>query len=284
LDGPSISYQVYINMENYSIKQHKTQVKNTLLRIMSNDISHLFGDEVPFPHNHYFSNEYNRMVYCWYIDGYFETQKGVRFLNDIIARFKLSAECRLHSFKSVHTENLNLYKLKEFQGLKSLVKEKMAKEMEVKSLINGDFVYTCIVLQAEKLIKNDGLIIYDTLESWVLKNFIDLAKDKSTLRAKCRNCWNWYANRDWELYHTVRIKKDKDLVMATRVEHAKKIAKNTGEKYKKKILNLTTGMFKDEYIFQDGKRAGKWNVSKIANDSGTTRPTVMKYLPKDSLF
>ena len=46
------------------------------------------------------------------------------------------------------------------------------------------------------------------------------------------------------------------------------------------MLNITTGMFKDEYK----KPNGSWNISKIAKDSGTTRPTVMKYLPKDSLF
>ena len=39
-------------------------------------------------------------------------------------------------------------------------------------------------------------------------------------------------------------------------------------------------MFKDEYR----KKDGSWNVTKIANDSGTTRPTVMKYLPKETLF
>jgi ribosomal protein S17E len=267
-------------MENYSIKQHKTQVKNTLLRIMSNDISHLFGDEVPFPHNHYLSNEYNRMVYCWYIDGYFETQKGVRFLNDIIARFKLSAECRLHSFKTVNNENTTPYKLKQFQGLKSLVKERMAKEMEIKSLINSDYVYTCLVLQAEKYIKNDGLIIYERLENWAFDNFLDLSKDKSTLRAKCRNCWHWYNAREWQLYHTIRIKKDKGEIMATRQEHAKKIHTKLANDTKKKVLNCITGMFAHEYK----KPNGKWNISKIAKDSGTTRPTVMKYLPKDTLL
>jgi hypothetical protein len=70
----------------------------------------------------------------------------------------------------------------------------------------------------------------------------------------------------------------RQFIMATRVQHAKKIAKRRSEKYKAKILNLTNGMFADEYK----KPNGKWNVTKLAQDSGTTRPTVMKYLPKES--
>ena len=67
--------------------------------------------------------------------------------------------------------------------------------------------------------------------------------------------------------------------MATRQEHAKRLQKYI-RKIQKKILNLITGIFKDEYR----KKDGSWNVTKIANDSGTTRPTVMKYLPKETLF
>ena len=39
-------------------------------------------------------------------------------------------------------------------------------------------------------------------------------------------------------------------------------------------------MFKDDYK----KKDGSWHITKIAKDSGTTRPTVMKYLPKETLF
>ena len=39
-------------------------------------------------------------------------------------------------------------------------------------------------------------------------------------------------------------------------------------------------MFKDDYK----KKMVLWHITKIAKDSGTTRPTVMKYLPKETLF
>ena len=102
----------------------------------------------------------------------------------------------------VDDENQSTHKLKAFQGLKSLVKDKL-EDLKVNSYINSDYVYTCIVLQAEKYIKANGLIVYSTLEDWAISNFLDIAKDKSTLKAKCRNCWNWYYNRNWALYHTV---------------------------------------------------------------------------------
>ena len=68
--------------------------------------------------------------------------------------------------------------------------------------------------------------------------------------------------------------------MATRQEHALKNSKKIAEKTEKKVLNCITGMFAHEYK----KLNGTWNISKIAKDSGTTRPTVMKYLPKETLF
>ena len=68
--------------------------------------------------------------------------------------------------------------------------------------------------------------------------------------------------------------------MATRQEQALKNSKKIAEKTEKKVLNCITGMFAHEYK----KSNGTWNISKIAKDSGTTRPTVMKYLPKETLF
>ena len=68
--------------------------------------------------------------------------------------------------------------------------------------------------------------------------------------------------------------------MATRQEHALKNSRKIADKTEKKILNCITGMFKDDYK----KKDGSWHITKIAKDSGTTRPTVMKYLPKETLF
>ena len=238
------------------------------------DISHLFGNEVPYPHSHYYSNEYNRMVYCWCIDGFFHTQKNVRFINDVIARFKITADCQLHSLKASTVKNISSIKLKQFQGLKSLANDRL-KDLNVNTYINSDYVYTCIVLQAERFIKNDGMIIYQTLENWAFENFIDIAKDKSTLKAKCRNCWNWYFDRNWALYHTVRIRKDKELVMATRQEHARNMSRNKEIENFNKISNAITGLMADS-MFR--KKNGKWNAVAIAEYLKIDSRTVRKHL------
>ena len=267
------------NVQNNTIKPFKKQEKSTLFKIMG-DISHLFGNEIPYPQEHYFNNEYNQMIYCWYIDGFFGTQNNIKFLNDIIARFKITAECKLHSFKSIPMENINPIKLKAFKGLKSLARDKLKEKYQRVETRADDYVFWCLKLYAEDLIRQDGLIIWNNFENWAFNNFIDLAKDKSTLRAKCRNIYNWYFDRNWQIGREKKSNLSKEEIMATRQEHAKKIHTKLANDTKKKVLNCITGIFKDDYK----KPNGKWNISKIAKDSGTTRPTVMKYLPKETLF
>lgn len=261
-------------MGNYSLNTDKKQeLCNTFLKIMG-DISHLFGNEVPYPQSHYYSSEYNRIVYCWVIDGFFHTQKNVRFINDIIARFKITTDCQLHSLKASTVKNISSVKLKQFQGLKSLANDRL-KDLNVNTYINSDYVYTCIVLQAEKYIKVNGLIDYSVLEAWAFENFIDITKDKSTLKAKCRNCWNWYFDRDWALYHTVRIKKDKELVLATRLENIRKVNEKRVSDNIDKIKNAITGLMADS-MFK--KKNGSWNSIKIAEYLKIDSRTVRKYL------
>ena len=251
---------------------------HTVLKIMG-DISHLFGNEVPYPQAHYYSNTYSRMVYCWYIDGFFKTNDNIKFLNDIIARFKITADSQLHSFKSVTMENINPIKLKAFMGLKSLANDKLKEKYKRVETRADDYVFWCLKLYAEDLIRQDGLIVYSCFEGWAFDNFIDISKDKSTLRAKCRSIYNWYFDRDWQIGR-VKSTKTKVEIMATRQEHALKNSRKIADKTEKKILNCITGMFKDDYK----KKDGSWHITKIAKDSGTTRPTVMKYLPKETLL
>ena len=265
-------------MKNYSEKQPQCQLKNTWLQIsFSDDITSELGNTIPYPHHHYVRN--NKLVYCWLIDGFFDTLKGVQFLNDIIARFKITFETSQYL---KHTEDSDSticpLKLKAFQNLKSRAIQKIQQTTRFDG--TRDFIFYCLKLHAELIIKEKGIFSYDELEDFAISNFIEKAKDRSTLKAKCRNIFNWYLDRNFELTQTVYIKKDKDLVMATRQEHAKKIHTKLANDTKKKVLNCITGIFKDDYK----KPNGKWNISKIAKDSGTTRPTVMKYLPKETLF
>lgn len=265
-------------MQNYTQTRQKCQYKSSLLRIKAySDITELFGNSIPYPHNHYFKD--NAIIYEWQIDGFFHTQKGIEFINDIIARFIISADCVLESFKATEFDYASKYKLKEFRGLKSLASDKIIDKL---SAYNGmhDFIFWAIKLKAEDEIRNQGLIVYSRLEDWAFNNFIDNAKDKSTLRAKCRGVYNWYFDRDWKIGRVNLSKKTKEEIMATRTEHALNNSRNIAEKTKRKVLNIITGIFSHEYR----RKNGNWNIAKIAKDSGTSRNTVMKYLPKETLF
>ena len=100
-------------MQNYTIKSFKKQENTTLKIVAGVEITELFGNAIPYPSYHYIDKLYsNRLVYCWVIDGFFDTEKGYKFLNDIIARFKLSCDSAiLHSLERKEKENQNLAKV-----------------------------------------------------------------------------------------------------------------------------------------------------------------------------
>lgn len=75
-------------------------------------------------------------------------------------------------------------------------------------------------------------------------------------------------------------KKQKGEIMASRRLHAIKIHTKLAEDTKRRVLNCITGVYLNEYI----KPNGTWNVTKIAKESGTSRPTVIKYLKSENLW
>lgn len=265
-------------MQNNTKIDRRCQLTNTWLHIaFSEDISDELGNSIPYPNHHYLIN--NRLVYCWLISGWFDTAKSVIFLNDIIARFKITfIDCKYLKHSKDIQSSIKPYILKEFRGLKSkanaILKDRYSR---VETRVD-DYVFWCIKLYAEDLIKQDGLIIYHSLERWAFDNFIDKSKDKSTLRAKCRSTYNWYFDRDWKIGRASKIYKNmaeyQEKNMATRQEQAIKMHTKLAEDTRKKVLTCATGMFFNDYK----KPNGSWNVSKIAKDTGTSRNSVMKYL------
>jgi len=83
---------------------------------------------------------------------------------------------------------------------------------------------------------------------------------------------NYNSKKNFTTYKR-KTKTQKELEM-TRVENIKKIHENKKENTRKKILNLLTGMFADEYK----KKDNSYNVSKIAKDTNLSRPTIIKHL------
>jgi hypothetical protein len=71
----------------------------------------------------------------------------------------------------------------------------------------------------------------------------------------------------------------KEELMASRIEHMKKINELRKLDTERKILNCINGMFKDDYI----KPSGKWNIAKICKDTGLHRNTVYKYITLENI-
>lgn len=248
--------------------------KHTKISItIQGDGSEIFDYSLPQPHN-YFRSSLDRYTIEYYLHGdFFCTSKAGAYLNDILARFTLTMNVikavgkinkELHSHKP-----LELYANNQFNGLRSIEKFKYKETVDV----DKDNVFWAIKLYTEDLIKkSSGMVTYSLIESFAFAHFVDRAKDKSTLKAKCRSIWNWYDERDWTI--PTRAKLTKEELMATRSENARKVAKQKTEQNYKKVINLITGLFNEPYK----KKNGKWHIGKIASAVDMTEKTVSKYI------
>jgi len=215
-------------------------------------------------------------IIAWAIDGFFWTEKGQKYLNDIIARV-------LITFAPFRPQRLNfkpnitsaghyypkIYKLKELQALRSLAYKQKA---PLRADNYSDYTFWAIKLFCEDLIRKQGIVGYEQLEEFALANFL-AKKDRSTLKAKCRSVWHWYNDRDWKLDGYKRKMTNEEYEM-TRRERSEANAKLKFERSKKAIINTITGLYADEYK----KKNGSWHIGKIAKAVSMTEKTVAKHL------
>jgi hypothetical protein len=231
--------------------------------------------KLPYPN--YLLHRGENIFIAWLINGYPGTQEARNYFNDIIARFiitfseykpeKLDYSPKKHEDALIDLRQS--YELKQFQNLQSITTYN--KEFwTTDSIATIDQTFWAIKLYTEDLIRHFGEgtgVPYELLEDFALRNFYD-RKDRSTLRAKCRNIWNWYNKRNWTI-----PKRTKESKM-TRSERAKENAKNIKARKRKQILNAITGIFANEYKKQDGT----WNIYKLKKDLGMSDNTIRKHL------
>ena len=231
--------------------------KNTKISItIQGDGSEIFDYSLPLPHNYYRNGNIYAIEYI--INGFFHTKRGIAYLNDILARFTLSMQVLKTEVTSSEDDGIEL---SYFQGLKSVVRHKNYESVD----IGQDNIFWAIKLYTEDLIKESGegnLIAYSLIESFAFARFIDRAKDKSTLKAKCRSIWNWYDARGWT------IPSRKGLGMS-RQEAGINAAKKNAEKTKAKVQKAIAGL---EFMQE------KINIANVARDAGVSRDTAKKYL------
>ncbi len=104
-------------------------------------------------------------------------------------------------------------------------------------------------------------------------------KGISTAKAKAKNIAEWTFYNYGNGKRKRKTKTEEELKM-TRIERSKANAKLKYDRVHKKILNIITGMFADEYK----KKDNSWNISKIAKEANVTRASVYKHLKDEGLI
>ena len=214
----------------------------------------------------------------WMINGYPGTNKSREYFNDIIARFIIAYKQhkpeRLPYKPNLDREALintaTSYELDLFQNLPSLYWANKKKIWSADSVGTIDQIFWAIKIYTEELIKEFGEgvpVPYELLQDFAFRNFFD-RKDKSTLRAKCRNIWNWYNERDWT------IPKRKEWKM-TRSERAKENAKLK----KQRARAILLGFIQNNLLASEYKKAdGSWNVTKLSKATKLDPKTIRNHL------
>ena len=260
--------------------EKNTQLEYFTLLLKGTDLLGILDECLPTPNKiKLLDGLVPKFAIMYHIAGYTGTKKSRAFFNDIVARFFLTlpVQERLPFELDTEYQTERIYNLKEFQSLQSLKTHFGALNYTPK---NNDLIFWSLkVFIEQNIISLGGFVPFQTVEIWAFGMFEHKAKDRSTLRAKCRSVWHWYEQRDWRLSLFARERKNKEEVMATRLEHIKKVNAEREEANRKKIINICSGMFAQEYR----KKSGSWHISKIAEDLKMSRNTVVKYLNEVAL-
>lgn len=233
------------------------------------------------PYPNYLLHTKNSYYIGWCIAGAeskYTHELRARFIKTLEEHDVVTIEQKPLKNANAHTNN-TLYRLNDFKALES-IKTRIFDITNRGNLftVDNDEAFLSIKFYCEYIIKRDGVPTYLELENYAIQTFPKHKKGISTLKAKCRSIYNWYADRNFKIGRASQKYKDLkhywEETMASRKDHMIKVNKDKAKETKRKILNLITGMFKDEYK----KQSGEWNISKIAKESNTARNTVYKYI------
>lgn len=293
-------------MNNYNRKELITQESNTPYRktswiniqVNNNDYTAFIDNDLPIPT--ILQHRNTGYSLHWEIDGFFATQKNRDYFLDVSQKiavlFNDSALFEYRAKVNAWSKFCEMvYYLKDF----SHIQDKRKKSRRTFNKANHGLLYQdklfelarfkCYDLKLENRLTYEA--VYDVF--YTMNNTYDLQKSPSDIKAKAKNVYNWVDKNYDPIFFTEeekiearRITKRKynnkinktiltgEDELMTRSENMIKQNKILGDKYKEKVLNITTGMFKDEYK----KSNGKWNISKIAKEIDVSRNTVMKYI------
>ena len=234
---------------------------NTIISVKAKgDACEIYDYNLPFPDNFYRYHE-NLYTMEYIINGFFYTTKSINMLNDILARFTLSMDVVSIETRNYKKNVFGGYNLKYFTGLKSIAKAKNYEKVN----IGQDNVFWSIKLYTEALIKIHGqgkMIAYSLIVSFAFERFVDRAKDKSTLKAKCRSIWNWYNEREWTI-------SERGGLGMSRQEGAKIAHTKLAQDTKAKVVGAIEAL---KFLNK------KINIVNVTKQAHVSRDTAKKYL------
>lgn len=241
---------------------------------MYGDGSELLENNLPTPH-HYKRNNSRSYNVAWLIDGYFHTNKGIEYLNDIVARITLTVPInqRLYYSPINPPKDITPYKLQAFQNAISLKTQFIKQAIKHENELSKDKVFWAIKFQAESLIRQfNGWFEYEILEAWA-NNIFEVGqdvKDRSTLKAKCRSIYAWYETKEFQIGRR-RSNKTKEEIKMNRSEHMKLVNEKRKLENKEKVLMAASSLTVK-------KKNGSISIAAVAEQTELDRRTAKKYL------
>lgn len=209
----------------------------------------------------------------WSIDGYFATKRSIEFLQDAIARFvETYGHEAIKPVPAPHTSpdltKEEILRLRDFVADLKKLKRKKGNKVPLQKIAatNFDETFWAMKLWVERQLSHNR--IPTELEIQAIGEAYAPHKERSTIRAKARSIYRWYAPRNFEPTPDERKRTVGDKPM-TRQEAAR-IATQT---------KVTRARSKVEVAVNTLKMQGKKiSCRKVAEAAQISRNTAAKYL------
>ncbi len=163
------------------------------------------------------------------IDGYFSTAKGIEFLNDAIARFvqtygEDAVKPAVPPASEPDFERHFVLHLKDFTKNLDSLKSKLANKAPLK-VETLDETFWSMKLWIERQLSQNRIPSESELEA--VGASYSPHKERSTIRAKARSIYRWYALRGFEPSYDTRTKKQRSI--ENHKNYLQRVGKTEGE-------------------------------------------------------
>jgi len=191
---------------------------------------------------------------------------GMRYLSNI------------SSLESLEAEKENSIKFEKEKFDKLLQTAQTQKEIKILEKLSDDAIFDTLRELAYRFYSANSYITEEVLYKLGLSAGVpEKTKKGRVLEYKSRAIVEWinknYNSKKNFVDYKRKTKNDKELEM-TRRENMIKLNEKKFNEARKKIMNMITGMFADEYK----KKDGSFNIMKLSKDLKMSRTTITKHL------